>query len=215
MIFIVDGAEAVISFVMRSTIHVSTVDTERRWILRRPRHRARDCRLQGALGSFQCLRRFTQNLYPQSNQALRRVRRSYLPHVPPLVTRRGSWGCQSPLSGRINRNKKRNTEELSERKERTNTKWTSKRTCYPYVPPPTAHLQPDDICNEEFSDDTERKAATCPDLRTSTEKEQQAWRLTKSGWTRTLRTHAFDRDSCASAVSRLSSLSCVHVPCCA
>ena len=189
MIFIVDGAETVISFVMRSTIHVSTVDTQRRWILSRPRHRARDCRLQGALGSFQCLRRLTKNLYPQSNQALRRIRRSYLPHVPPLGTRQGSWGCQPTLSGRINRNKKRNTDEQSERKERTNMKWTSKRTCNPYVPPPTALLQPDDICNEEISDDTERKAATCPDLRTSTEEGTTSEEAHEERWTRTLRTH--------------------------
>ena len=45
----------------------------------------------------------------------------------------------------------------------------SKHTRNPYVPPPTALLQPDGIRNEEVSDETERKAATCLDLRTSTE----------------------------------------------
>ena len=107
------------------------------------------------------------------------------------VTPKG-WAVGVPYSAAAARNwlRKGGVTQHSRRERRgTNMKWTSKRTCNPYVPPPTALPQPDDICNEEISDDTERKTATCPDLRTSTEEGTTSEEAHEERWTRTLRTH--------------------------
>ena len=88
---------------------------------------------------------------------------------------------------------------------KTYTKWSSKRTRNLYV-----------SATKRVSDDTERKAATCPDLRTSTEEGTTSEEAheergdTYASYTRVL------TETAAQVLCRDSRLSlCLHVPCCA